>query len=96
MIFEIVWLEESIDDRVRISTYMNDVAGILIAQKVDEKIQAAASDLSVFPKMAKVWNEETQTRRKVITDYDYSIFYTVDEENKKIEILRVLHDSMEI
>ncbi|MGR3972772.1 type II toxin-antitoxin system RelE/ParE family toxin [Shewanella sp. 1180_01] len=96
MIFEIVWLEDSIDDRVRISTYMNDVAGIVVAQRVDEKIQSAASDLSVFPKMAKIWDEETQTRRKVITGYDYSIFYTVDEVNKKIEIYRVLHDSMKI
>lgn len=95
MLFEIVWSDDSIDDRIKIATYLSEVAPLSVAQTVEDKIQDAAETIGAFPEMAAVWDEVTQTRRKRITGYDYSIYYTVNHDAEKINIYRVMHDKMQ-
>lgn len=94
MLFETVWSDDSIEDRIKIATYISEVAPLSVAEKVEEKIQGAAETVGAFPDMAPVWDEDTQTRRKRITGYDYSIYYTVNYDAKKINVYRVMHDKM--
>lgn len=91
--YRIVWEIDSLHDRNSIMTFLFHNSNESVAVAVEDKIIKSADNLTIFPRMGvKVKN----AYRITVKGTKYLIFYTVDEDNKIVKILRVLHSSKKL
>lgn len=90
MDFEIVWTEVGFYDfqeSIRYISERNAAAAERIAEEILHKIKL----LRDLPFMGRVYAAEKSGRTREVVSGKYRIFYEVDEDAKRVEILRVWH-----
>jgi toxin ParE1/3/4 len=91
MNYEVVWEMDAIDDREGILDFLFDNAGENVAVATDNKFDETATLLSSNPFMGKTW--EGKERKLIIKKIPYLIFYYVDEIERRVKVVRILHSS---
>jgi len=76
------------NDLKEIRTYLSDF-GSSPKRKLRESFYEYVKNVSKNPYIYPEY-EENKTYRKAVIQYDYLVFYTVDEESKTVKIQRVL------
>lgn len=89
--FEIEWEMKALEDRAHHYKYLYDNATPLTADTVDEKIQEAANNLTLFPNIGKPADKGRKGRTYHVPKTRYLIYYVVNENSNKVLVLRVFH-----
>jgi toxin ParE1/3/4 len=90
MDFELVWAEPAVADLQSITEYIaqhNPEA----AERTANAILQAAELLKTVPLMGAFYPRGSQGRTRYVVSGKYRIFYRVDEEARRVEILTVRH-----
>jgi plasmid stabilization system protein ParE len=90
MSYQIVWEDDSIEDRLGIFDLLFKNADEEVALRIDAAILNVVDGLAMFPYMGKEW--QRKGRRIPVSKSKYSVYYQVDEMKSLIMIVRVLHD----
>lgn len=89
MSYEVIWEMDAMNDRDEIMEFLFVNSGYDLAERIDHKIADGGSLLSAHPFMGSEW--DGGGRKLVLTGTPYLLFYCVDEVDKKIKIIKVLH-----
>ena len=95
---KLLWEEAAQTDREHIYSYFYEQAGLLLADKVDEKFQEMAKLLQTAPHSGvKIKNNVDESYRKLIVPhFPFVMVYQYVKKYSNIRILRVLHTSRKI
>ena len=90
MDWEIVWTEPAAADLEAITTYIarRDPAA---AERTAHAIVERVESLRTMPYLGPAYPPGSQGRNREILSGKYRVFYRVDEEAKRIEVLTVWH-----
>lgn len=92
--YDVVYLPKATEQLESIVMYIaNELHALEPAYKLLDKIDAAVSDLSIMPYRHSIYpllQGLTHEVRFFPVD-NYNIYYWVNEENKTVEILRILY-----
>lgn len=87
---KIVWTEPAIEDLRNLYDYIARDSD-LYASSFVERIIVAAERLSDFPRIGRVVPEAEDENIRELLNQNYRIVYRIKSENKRIEILTVIH-----
>lgn len=88
MAYQVAWLREAVEDLEGIAEFIARDSAAAAASVID-RIQSAAEDLSLFPRMGprvREWDDDDYRERHV---FSYRLIYRIRPD--RIEILGVIH-----
>ena len=97
--YKIEYLETALDDIKEIVLYIsNNLSNPKAAYTLAEKIVEKADTLSTFPYGRPVYNPIRQLEHEYRTIFidNYTLFYWIEEENKKVIIARVIYSKRDL
>ncbi|MGG4664923.1 type II toxin-antitoxin system RelE/ParE family toxin [Providencia vermicola] len=88
---KLLWEKAAQTDREHIYHYFFKHAGILLADKIDNRFQELTELLQATPYSGvKVKNKENY-RKLIIPNFPFFILYQINKKDNHIRILRILH-----
>ena len=91
--YKIKYLELALSDVCEIKTYLEQFYESTAARFMTE-LKERIFTLSEMPYMCERYFYRPDYRKLVV--WDYLVFYKINEENKTIEVHRILHGSVDI
>lgn len=88
--FEVVWTEPALTNLEEIVAYL-ECRNLSAAEKVRTEILEHVETLQSFPFIGPIYRRDRSGRTREIICRKYRIFYRINEEVKRVEILTVWH-----
>lgn len=92
------WLDQGISDFRSTVLWYRETAGSDLAERFARAVEAAASDISMFPALDSTRYAEylriPSLRSRAVADFPYLVFYI--ERESHIEIWRLLHTDRDV
>jgi len=93
MKYRLKYMEDTISDRDNIKTHLSKFYPGT-AKRFFSLLKKKTAILKTYPESCPVYEDDTGYRKLVVGDY--LVFYMIDDNEKMVEIHRILHGSMDI
>ncbi len=90
--YKVIWSTEAENDFLEIIQYYMEEVSETFARRLSSIIESKINSLDTFPNRTRIGREEN-TRELIIDRYPYIAIIKVDEENKEVLILNIIHTS---
>lgn len=91
--YKIIFEKYAQEDFLDIVSYYTLQGGFLLADKVKNQIKSHIDTLKFSPNMYMNSTIEPRLKQIVVKKYPYKIYFLVNEEQKVVHILGILHTS---
>jgi len=90
---EVIYLPEAISDQANIKIYLSQFYPGT-SQRFFSLLKTKIARLKTYPYSCPVYEDDPDYRKLVVGDY--LVFYMIDENEKRVEIHRILHGSRDV